>query len=220
MAKTVTLTNLILQVRERSDHVNSNFVSDAELTRFINKSAEWFYDLLTDAGVDYFTTTDTVATDGSTEAYNLPADFYKLRGVDYTLNGEATAMDKFVFLDRNRYVDRAPVTRYRIVGDQIHFKPAPSAQTITLWYDPVFTDLSAGGDTLDTVNGWDEFVILDSAIKVLDKEESDSTLLRAERDQHLQRIEDMKRDRDLGLPETVTDVTRVHLPRYHYFRDY
>ena len=42
----MTLTQLIAAVRQRADFVNSQFVTDAELTSYINQSYFELYDLL------------------------------------------------------------------------------------------------------------------------------------------------------------------------------
>lgn len=127
MATTMTLTQLIAAVRQRADFVNSQFVTDAELTSYINQSYFELYDLLIQKyGDNYYVADPAVfATDGSTQQYTLPNGtlstftngrtgatgyaapaIYKLLGVDLEL---ANQSDSFVtimpfnFSDRNRY---------------------------------------------------------------------------------------------------------------------
>ena len=58
--------------------------------------------------------------------------------------------------------------------------PAPSANTVLEYYFvPAFTLVDACGMSL--VAGWDEFVVITSAIKMLTKEESDVSVLLAEK---------------------------------------
>lgn len=54
---------------------------------------------------------------------------------------------------------------------------------------------------------WDEYVVIDTAIKCLTKEESDTTSLKYDKAQMKQRIEENARNRDAGLPERVADVS-------------
>ncbi len=60
---------------------------------------------------------------------------------------------------------------------------------------------------LKGVNGWDEYVIIDAAIKCLIKEESDVQVLLLQKQQMLKRIEDMAANRDAGDPERVSDTS-------------
>src|ERR1700738_1086535 len=61
-------------VRQRTDKVNSQFVTDAELNGWINTSTQELYDLLIGAyGEEYFFTVPYfITTDGSNDKYNLP----------------------------------------------------------------------------------------------------------------------------------------------------
>jgi hypothetical protein len=62
-------------------------------------------------------------------------------------------------------------------------------------------------ESVDMVShSWLEYAILDSAIKCLDKEESDTASLKQERAIKVQEVKDECRDRDDGEPEHVTDV--------------
>lgn len=196
---------------------NSQFVTDAELTNYINGSIQELYDVLVSKSEDYFVTSATITTDGTNKTYNLPSTFYKLLGVDYLLNGISTSMQRFVFHDRNRFYQNARVLRYRIVGSTIRFEPLPAPQDITVWFIPAFTKLVADGDTFDGVNGWEEYVILDSAIKVLNKEESDPSPLMAEKAEALKRIDDLSKIRDQSFPERVTDITTQIVPYVYRF---
>src|SRR6267154_4869745 len=105
----VTLGSLRTQVRQRADIVNSQFITDTELNGYINASYAELYDLLVQKyGDDYYVKSPpySFVTDGTSQFYALPDDFYKLLGVDLAL---ATSQDSFVtisqfgFRDRNRY---------------------------------------------------------------------------------------------------------------------
>ena len=208
--ETATLQNIIDHAKYRADMVNTDFIEDPEWLVYAIKSAKWYYDKLVQADEEYFLTSATIAVDGTEDTYALPSTFYKLKGVDYQVGGNTVAMEKYQFAQRNQYEYRTQKVRYRLVGTNIVFAPVPSAQTITLWYVPTLA-LSSASDTILSVNGWDEFVALDVAIKALDKEESDSQALRAERDIHIQRLEEIKNNRDLGAPERVSDVSRLDI---------
>ena len=132
MAKLVTLGEIKTRAREMSDMVNSGFINDAELTRFINSSAEGLYDLLVAAfGEDYYVSPAPFefTTNANNDPVGLPDDFYKLAGVDVSVNGgnDWTTAKPFMFNQRNAYngpfnwyPDIVAGLRYRIVGNQIH----------------------------------------------------------------------------------------------------
>jgi hypothetical protein len=60
--------------------------------------------------------------------------------------------------------------------------------------------------TADGVSGWLEYVITDAAIKALQKEESDVSVLMAQKMALIKRIEAAAENRDAGMPAQVADV--------------
>lgn len=190
-------------------------------------------------GEDYFIAPPvTFNTNGTTQLYPLPdgntfftaADgspvkapaFYKLTGVDLGVNtgpnGYVT-LSKFNFIDRNRYFYPNTASTqygvfnmsYRLVGDKMEFIPVPSNnQPIRLWYIPRMTQLLKDTDiTTQGVSGWLEYVIVDAAIKALQKEESDVTILAAQKDMLKRRIEAASMNRDAGQPDTISATRSV-----------
>ena len=93
MATTMSLLELRNAVRQRADIVNSTqFYTDEELNSYINQSAFELYDLLIQKyGDNYYVKTPAYDffTDGTSEFYPLPSDFYKLLGVDLFLSNSA-----------------------------------------------------------------------------------------------------------------------------------
>lgn len=215
---TVTLLQLRTQARQRSDMVNSTFVSDAEFNNYISNSYKELYDLLVSAfGNNYYVATvSTFVTDGTNTLYNLPTDFYKLLGVDLALSA---SLDSFVtikpfnFSDRNRYAvpnfqSFYGVTnlRYRLHGNQLFLTPIPAAsQTIRVWYIPEPTSVTSDSDSFDGISGWEEYVIVDAAIKALAKEESDVSVFMSQKEALRQRITSMADTRDAANPPVVAD---------------
>lgn len=292
-AGTVTLGGIRIQVQQRADMVNSNFISTPEWNSYINNSYKELYDLLISAyGNNYYVAPALqFQTDGSTFLYPLPNGtlysnapaFYKLLGVDLAL---ATSLDSFVaiqnfnFSDRNRYAvpnfqSFYGVTnlRYRLQGNSLWLTPIPAAgQTIQIWYIPEPTSLQTyfiGSTTsssttvtttdtstlsvgmqlnnaaipagtkinsivtntsmvisaaatatsastyiqawndntaLDGISGWEEYIIVDAAIKVKDKEESDVSVLEKSKLDMKVRLEAMAEARDAANPARVSDT--------------
>lgn len=217
---TVTLTTLRSRVRERCDIGSSTFVTDTStsLDSFINESAQLLHDILAKKLADaYLVSSSSFSTSGSTVA--LPSDFYHLLGVDLTVGGAVRTLKPFMFRERNAYKNASVFTgpyevpRYALEGTNVRLYPQPSSGLSgTIWYVPLLQVSPSGNllvngtDSINFPNGWEVFVVVDAAIKVLAKEESDTRALEAERQRILNRIEDAATDRDLGSPRQAVDV--------------
>jgi hypothetical protein len=184
----VTLAQLITRIRQRTDTENSEFITDAELTQLINTSYKELYGLLVRASLHRAETTYAVVTDGSA-SYTLPTDFFGLIGVYRTYSQDKVPLERFP--DKFRPGERTgDATMYRVVGSAVVLYPKPSSGTYDLVYIPVPGELVSAADELDGVLGWEEFVVLDAAINVLEKEGSNTTTLERKRAMILQRISD------------------------------
>lgn len=231
----MSLGQIRLAAQQRADLQNSNFVRTVEWNSYINQSAFELYDLLTTLYEDFYLAPQALfQTDGISQDYTLPngilsfmtltgstfvaKPFYKLVGVDCGLGLNSNAwvtLKKFDFISRNRYVFPNITStylgvfnlRYRILDNHISFIPTPSAgQFIRLWYIPRMTQLLADTDILDGVSGWTEYVIVDAAIKAMQKEESDASVLMAQKQALLDRIMSSAMNRDAGQPDTISDT--------------
>ncbi len=60
--------------------------------------------------------------------------------------------------------------------------------------------------TIDGVSGWEEYIVVDSALKAMGKEESDVSLLGPQKLAMIKRLQDMAANRDAGNPATVADT--------------
>ena len=228
-----TLGAVRLASQQRADMVNSDFVTKQEWNSYINKSYSELYDILVQTYADeyYVASPFTITTDSRTPAlYNLPNNFYKLLGVDFALNdsdGRYATVTKHAFINRNQGNTFAGggvasigniAMQYRIVGQQIHFSPRPGAnETIRLWFIPRPVALLADYQVLDGISGWEEYVIVDAAIKAMQKEESDVSVLMAQKQGLLNRITAAASNRDAGLGEAVTDVRGFSYDRWNDF---
>lgn len=219
MATTMTLATLRTAIRQRSDMVNDQFVSDSELNSYINQSYFELYDLLVQKyGDNYYVASPyTFTTDGTNQLFSLPSDFYKLLGVDLALsatNDSYVTIRPFNFSDRNRYAvpnfqSFYGVTnmRYRLNGNKLWLTPTPSSgQSIRLWYVPTLTTLASDSDTVDGISGWTEYIIVDACIKALTKQETDVSVYVLQKAELIKRIESAAENRDAGNPATVGDT--------------
>ncbi len=233
MSTTMTLVQLRTAIRQRADMVNStgvytnSFITDDELNSYINQSYFELYDLLITTYEDYYVAPPLIIpTDGSTQQYPLPDGtlysaapaFYKLTGVDLGLASTTNAwvtIRKFDFIGRNRYVFPQLTStylgvfnlRYRLVGSTLMLIPTPSSgQYLRLWYIPRLTTLSADADLADGISGWTEYIICDGAIKCMQKEESDVSVLFGQKQALIKRIEESAMNRDAGQPDCISDI--------------
>lgn len=223
----LSLYELRLRAKQAADRENSQFLTVSEWNFNINQSAKEYYDLLITAYEDYFVAPRVLfATDGTNAQFDLPNGqnysgapaLYKLYGVDCGLDASNNAwisLKKFTFIERNRYVfPQINSTflgvfnlQYRMLGNKIEFIPTPSGnQFIGLWYYPRLPAMLADTDALDGFGGWTEYVILDAAIKALRKEESDTSLLNAQKMALMKRIEEVAQNRDAGQPDCISDT--------------
>jgi len=207
-----TLTQFRTRVRERANMEGSQFVTDVELTGYINSSASELYDLLVSRFADYYLS-DTAVTVTTGSSIPLPVNFYKLRGLDLDLGGgDYQTLRQFNFSERNKATDdlrllRRGVSqlRYRVQGNTISLTPADQAtNSYRVWFVPLMPLLVADADSFDGVNGWEEYVAVDAAIKCLQKEESSTTDLERQKGALVKRIEAMAADRDAGEPQRLT----------------
>lgn len=216
MARSVTLGSMRTQARYKADMVNSTFVTDAEFNQYINNSIAELYDLLIQKfGNEYYLSTYDFNSVAGTDLYSLPSDFYKVIGVDLRLSGsDWITIRQFSFNERNRYssatsrsVYNLTDLRYRVQGSYIRLLPVPSDNlAIRLWYIPAVAELASDSDTFDGVSGWEEYIILDAAIKALNKEESDTSILLAQKQALIQRIEAAAGNRSAGDGDRISDV--------------
>lgn len=212
----VTVDQLVNLAKQRADMANSNFVKPTEWISYINYSYAELYDILVAKFADYYTAQFDFTLADSIDAQDLPADFYKARGVDRALSGdEWYTLHPFSFEDRNKRRRIAvlgtlyPTVRYRIYGNQIIFTPNDGADgSYRMFYIPRAQTLTSGSDSIDGINGWEDYVVVDAAIKALVKEESDVSVLMMQKQALIQRINDMANNRDAGECERVTDVQR------------
>lgn len=216
----ITLAQMRTRVRERADMKNSSFVEDSELNQYINASYQELYDILVTSFEDYYTLPPVSFSLSSTDYYELPSDFYKLRGVDAAINnGDYYTMSPFDFARRNRQgqsmyrLDYVQFDKnYRIIGNRIYITPSERAQgDYRIWYIPQATVLTSDTSTLDGINGWEEYVVIDAARKCLAKEESDTSFMIAEKEGLRQRIINAAARRDAGMPKTISDVNLINL---------
>lgn len=228
MAKNVTLASLRTQILQRADEQGddptSGFVTTSELNQYINNSIGEFSDLLFDAMPTAVRKSVTIAISGGTDTYSLGAagatDFKHLLGVEFLVTSGSSNwlnVHRTQWAERNKFslVNVAPMPgvvpfQYDLFSDptngwQLQFYPSPVVSgSVRIWYAPAYTTLANDTDTLDGINGLEEFVVVDGAIKVMQKNESDVSTLLAQKQALAQRISDQGKNRDANEPMRVS----------------
>lgn len=204
-----TFLQLRTRAKQRANMENSNFVTAAELQDYVNESYRDLWQQVEAAAGEHFVTSVdfTLAGGVGGNTYALPADFSRARALDYSTGGGADSwrrVARFNFAARNSTFAK----QYRIMGGLLRVHPESDAGgTYRLWYLQAPTALAADGDTISAmVFPWEEFIVVDAAIKMLVKEESDSSALAGARRLITDRIANMAADRDQGEAEKIADV--------------
>jgi len=228
---TFTESSLIARARRRADMVNSNFVTDEEIRDYLNSSMSELHDFMVKSYEDYFVSTHTYTIPLASGGEDLPTEvvatypngaFYKALGVDYNSGGITSTLRAYSFSDRNLYntpyavIDQLAEPMYKIEGNKIKLIPENSQSgTITLYYVPVatkFKDSDSNGPAVTSVTnvipGYEEYVVVATAIRMLMKEESDVSALERERQQLASRIIRAISPRDASGSFAIRDVRK------------
>jgi hypothetical protein len=207
---TVLAATLRSKARTRADMVNGTFCTDAEVDEFIQSAWSELYDILVATFEDFAVTSTTIAVTGANDTYALPADFYKLRGVEYLLSnaaGSFVTLEPFEWSERGRFSTISPgginATGYGLMyclrDTNIVFAPYPTgASSIKVWYVP---ECPCSAVSITVQRGWEEVVVLDAAIQMLLKEESDVSVLMMRKQALVARIKAMAPKRDADAPK-------------------
>ena len=211
MARVRTLAQLRDAARKRADIEGSQHITDPELNEDINASIAALHALCVEASEDDFATTAAITTVAGLATYTVT--LYKVRSVQIVDQGYVRDLDRFMLADLPRltnsvYGGTGAPTMYRMIGGKIMLAPTPqAAYAVTVYGVAASADLAIDADTLDGRDGWEEWVVVDAAIKCAIKEEQDIRDMVTERDRVQARILSQMRSLDQGRPPMV-QVTR------------
>lgn len=208
------------QARSLADMVNSTFVTDAEANVLINQGIAELWSMLTTQDPQRYMLIDQISLVAGTREYALPDDFMALVGVDW-INGNARLpLEPFALNDRGVHPDAdsaflaldpwTPALRYDVrysgidgSGVRLVFDRDPPTGTVDVLYVQAPQLLALDADEFDGIAGWEDWVILDVAIKMLAKEESDPSVYVAQQARLEQRIKALAPRRDIGRARQI-----------------
>lgn len=215
----------LAQVRARSalranmdDDATNSRVLTSDWNALINESYLELWAIVESSAGDRalssfnFTLANGSITGGMT--VNLPSDCDQVRAVTWNPDtDQAYDLDRFEWSERTNY----PANRglcYCPIGGILHIYPATRAGgPYRLDYVPAVVPLVLDADTVSTVvDKWNEYLVIATAIKARDVEESDTTVLEQQRQRLEKRIRSEGRRLDANRPKKVADVTTSRWP--------
>lgn len=231
MSYAVSLETLMLKARQRANLEGAdNFITDPELISELNTSiAEW-WDLVratTWNGTQFrnrynFQTTATTnptpyVSPPPGSFYPLPGNFLHLISVDIAISSNLVITAQ-AFQEENRnifkyypvgaWIWNQPIY-YQLQAGNIVFIPGPiGVFNIQLNYCPTAPQLNRPSDTIDSINSWEEFIVLDTAIKMLIKDGQTDIIpaLTQRLEQQRARIKAMVPKRDMQTSEMIHET--------------
>ena len=213
MARARTLTNLIADCRQRAGMENSTFVSDAEITEYLNQElAELWCRICANDGQPHYRSSTTYSVTPSTSIFALPADFWRAQEVNATMNGFTFPIRPFMAAEHGYLQNATLITtttaalHYRVQADNIEFLPNTQSFTATLYYVPSQPRLVSGSDTFDGFNGYEVAAIHGTVAQMLAKEQSDPSFALSQKERIVKLVQDLSASRDEGATERVQDV--------------
>lgn len=227
----VTLTQLRARARELADMTTSTFISDTadSLDQWINEGAQKLHDMYVQAyGEDYVEKSAAITTVASQSDYTLPADFYKLLGIELPISGRMRSLTPFKRAERNglssevSLYSQLQLPKYKLSKGVVRLLPAPGSVMVgKIWYSPLLQVTKAdtsvinllvdATDTINFENGAERYVIMYAARKAKLKQEDDVRALTADLEAEEQKLAVLIEERNAADPKSAVDVEAVDL---------
>lgn len=228
----VTLTQLKNKALQRADMENTSFIdtaADGELETYIQDSIGELYDLIIEhGGHELFVREATITTVAGTAEY-VPTvgltdpGIYKILDVTIEWAGVERRVRKVPWHERFRhrpgqsgwssYTDvRYAETGLDASGNrQLTLFPTPQGvYSLNVYYLPIPEGFIASGESpvsFQGYSGWEEYVVVDVAMKMLEKEESDTKHLQLRKLQLIERIRHQAQHMNHGDGDTIRDIS-------------
>lgn len=212
MARTYTWAELRTRIRQKTNKENSQFVTNSEIDSMIEEAYATMYNKLVNTNENYFITSTTLTLVNNTHTYALPADFYKLKGVDLDRNGVLYQLSLVPWEHRNKYQAISTTytslpTEYMFYNNSLRFVPVPNGgYTVTVYYVPAPPKYVSDATTIDGVAGFDKYIVNYCAACIRDKEEKDSSVFMNKAMIALQDMANSISPRDFENSITISDV--------------
>lgn len=191
-----------------------------QVDRYLNQGGAAFFDILIAArGPEFLQASPyTITTTADTSSYDLPAAFYLLVGVRFDGEG-AYPLVRFGSHEEAALRDSTLPTTSRPTHYQVRRTSAGTSSlvvlpehdaglTIKVDYVPCWTDLVDDDDTVDGINGWEEYMVTYAALRMAQRDDEMGLADRLERElQGIKaRIQGVSQKRDMHEARRVKDV--------------
>jgi hypothetical protein len=185
MATPVTLSQLMLRVRRRANLEGATaFITDPEVIDNINVAIASWWDMvmLTTFQGQLSRVPFNIVTVANQSLYPLAQNTARIISVDANISGNSYAISAMPYQEEQRNMFKllpfvgwsfgaVQSVWYQIQGTSINFLPTPTAgYNVTVNYEATAPVLSQPNDILNSVNGWEEYIVLRAAILCLIKE--------------------------------------------------
>lgn len=224
MSYLYTAGQLTASVRTRGDYDSGapgvgDFISDAFVLDAVSEGYKEGYELLAQADPDRLTALSSSTSTSTTGSFPLPADMYRLRGIDVysggqwfrVLRDDPSPLNSPWELPRGQtYLGVTGLaTRYRLEGQSAFVTPeVPSNTTVRFTYIPNPVTLSGSDQPIDGTSGLHEYAVNFALVQCRDREDKETATFERKLDRAKARIMDMGRDRDAGQGKCLEDPLR------------
>lgn len=202
-----SLSDIISTVRFRGDFRNTNRFPDSNITTEVQAAWTELYELIAGTNEGYWDIDTTVVTVVGQPFVALPTDTWRVRGIDilcstgFGLNGtDYRELQQLNIADRNRYCTSLDEPDgYRLSAQGANLYPTPDqVYTLRITYTPTAPILGAAREYY---NGWEEYVIYATLIRLSLNEERDVSSWQAQLDFQRARITSGASERKSQEPE-------------------
>lgn len=210
-----TLAQLRERVRQRVQaEQDTDWLDNDELDQYINDSRKELYGVLVRYGLIRVEKSQEISANGAA-SYSVATDHFATLDIFREHAEHYRRLDRFPhrrrpFAAKNALTGDA--TRYRVAdtdcGKHIELIPRPGSGTYIHTYVPIPRLLVEVGDSVDDILGWDEYIVIDAAIKAKMKENDDVTDLLGAKIQIRARIEAEKEAEEMSESWVVQDAPR------------
>jgi hypothetical protein len=221
MAYRCTLQQIVTRAQQRANLEGAaGFIPQPEWADMANQSIADWYDLvrLTTWGGQYYRSKAEITTGPGVDEYPLPGDFLSMISVDWFVAGftgnQVVSIKPFHEEQRNAFRNwpsgwlLAQPVYYQLWGPNIAFQQPQGVFSVQINYVPTAPRLGNPTQTLDSINGWEEWIVLDVAKKALVKDGQLDILgaIKADLAEQRARIVGAAAQRIQGAAEVVHDV--------------
>jgi hypothetical protein len=174
---TKTRAEIRARVRFLGTYENSAKFTDALVNDEIQAGLSELYEVMADANEGHFDTTASAVTVAAQDWVALPADFWRLRGVDVLISGKYRELDQIGITDRNKYqgASSRPQAYRTAAGStrgRIILYPTPNAvETLRFVYTPTCPVFTSDADTFEFYAGYDDYVVHATLLRLHQREE-------------------------------------------------